>query len=230
MVVCLAGPVVNLVASVTAFALIRMHPSGTSFGAETLRHLAWINLGWGLLNLLPILPLDAGHAVAAVFDRPTRGRGEPIVRCVSIGLAMILGCAALGGRMMLPALICGLLVFQNARALGIARELRNREALLRVHLRAAYDALERGETGLAVDHCRTVLLSSSDAVLRKDSLRLLAYLYASSGHWSQLVALLESGGAETFDGAELERYQRAARELGRLDDARRIALVRRRVA
>jgi Zn-dependent protease len=229
-VVCLAGPLVNLVAGTIAFALIRSSPSASTFGAETLRYLAGINLGWGLLNLLPILPLDAAQAFAAALDRPSGGRGEPIVRRISIGLAVVLGCAALAARMIFPVLVSGLVAVHNARALGLARELRNREAVLRVHLHAAHDALEREDTSIAVEHCRTVLATSTDPMLRRDAIRLLAYAHATCGDWSKLVALLELGGAEALDGAELERYQRAARELGRFDDARRIALLRGRVA
>ena len=31
---------------------------------------AWVNIGWSLVNLLPILPLDGGNIAASIFGRP----------------------------------------------------------------------------------------------------------------------------------------------------------------
>jgi uncharacterized protein HemY len=68
-------------------------------------------------------------------------------------------------------------------------------------------------------------MSSNDG-LRKDAVRLLAYAYVAKGAWTPLVRLLESSGATVMDDAEIEKYERAALELGRAEDARRIAQLR----
>jgi Zn-dependent protease len=228
--VCMAGPVVNLLAGAIALGVIRTLSLGAGAGADVLGYLCWINLAWGLLNLLPILPLDAAHALAAALDRTTRGRGEPIVRCVSIGAAVMLGGAALALRMTVPAFICALLAFQNVRASGLARDRANIESILRVRLRAAFDALERGETAIAIGHCCTVLGASTDMAVRKDAIRLLAYAYATGSDWGKLIDLLETGGAQALDDVELEKYHLAVRELGRSEDAQRIASLQIRLA
>ncbi|MEY2449734.1 MAG: hypothetical protein QOH79_3210 [Acidimicrobiaceae bacterium] len=33
--------------------------------------LAWVNIAWSIVNLLPILPLDGGNIAASIFGRPT---------------------------------------------------------------------------------------------------------------------------------------------------------------
>jgi Peptidase family M50 len=38
--------------------------------------LAWVSLGWGIINLLPILPLDGGN-IAITLPRLTRGVNDP---------------------------------------------------------------------------------------------------------------------------------------------------------
>jgi hypothetical protein len=53
-------------------------------------------------------------------------------------------------------------------------------------------------------------------------MRLLAYAYATSDDWRNLMQLLETGGAGVMAEEELEKFRRAASELGRADDARRI--------
>jgi Zn-dependent protease len=221
--VCMAGPAVNLLGGAIALVVIRTQSLGAGIEVDALRFVCRVNLAWGLLNLLPILPLDAAHALTAALDRTTKGRSEQIVRSVSIGAALMLWVATLALRMTVPALICALMVFQNVYALGLARDRANGESIMRVRLQAAFDALERGDTSVAVEHCRIILGASTDAAVRRDAVRLLAYAYATGSEWGRLLELLESGGAQVLDEGELEKYQRAARELGRSGDAKRIA-------
>jgi len=228
-IACLAGPVASLSIAAMAFGLTGLHPSGGDAPRGMLQYLGWLNLGWGLLNLLPILPLDAGHALVALLDRVTKGRGELPVRWLSVGWAVALGLVAIRSGMTLPALICGLVAFQNVqsvRALGAA----NREEIMRGRLQAAFDGLERGETATAIGHCREILRASSGLSTRRDAVRLLAYAYASTEAWRRLMDLLESGGVLALEDGELENYERAARELGRAEEAQRIALLRHHIA
>jgi uncharacterized protein HemY len=95
-----------------------------------------------------------------------------------------------------------------------------------VHVQAAREALERGDASVAIGHCRTILEGSADPVTRKDCVRLLAYAYATSGAWGKLIDLIETGGPRDLGDGDLERYERAARELGRAGDAGRIAVLR----
>jgi uncharacterized protein HemY len=79
---------------------------------------------------------------------------------------------------------------------------------------------------VAIHHCRTILTGSHNGATRRDAVRLLAYAYATSDDWRNLMHLLESGGAAALAEDELEKYQRAAGELGRSDEARRIGSLR----
>lgn len=150
----------------------------------------------------------------------SKGRGEQSLRWVAVGAALALGVAAAHARMLLVVLVCWMWALQNARAL--ARTARNAEAILRVHLQAAFDAAQRGDAAIAIRHCRTILGASRDAQLRRDATRLLAYAYATSDDWRNLMQLLEMGGAGAMAEGELEKFQRAASELGRADDAQRL--------
>ncbi len=217
----LSGPAASLCLGAAVIGAVRTHTPASEVGAEALRYFGFINVAWGLLNVLPILPLDGGHALVALLDRGTKGRGEQPARWISLGGAVALGLVAARARAVLPLFICGIWAIQNARALRTSTE-RNHEAILRVHLQAAFDAAGRGDAALAMRHCRMILDGSCDRATRGDAVRLLAYSYATSGDWRNLVDLLESGGAAALAEGELERYQRAAGELGRSDDARRI--------
>jgi Zn-dependent protease len=61
----------------------------------TIFELLWVNFGWGLLNLLPILPLDGGHVCQSAIHwiRGYRDDGLPLLISVVFGAAA--GVAAL---------------------------------------------------------------------------------------------------------------------------------------
>jgi Zn-dependent protease len=224
LLVSFAGPAASLVIGAAALAVVARHAPAGPLPAAGLRLAAWINLGWGLANLLPILPLDAGHALVAVLDRITGGRGEPPVRWLSLAMAAGLGVVALQSRAPLAAIVAALIALQNAQRLRAQPN--NDENIRRVHLEAASAALERGDAAVAVGHCRAILEGAEDVLMRRDAVRLLAYAYATSGRWGQLMDLIESGAPIDLADGDLEKYERAARELGRARDALRIASLR----
>jgi Zn-dependent protease len=227
-VVALAGPAASLALGGAALAVLHASPPSSAVVRAGLQYLAWINLVWGLLNLLPVFPLDGGHVLAAALDRAahrTRSEGNQIVHWLSVAFAAVAGVVALWARLPIPALLCASVALQNARSLR-TRDQANREATLGVHLRAAFDALERGDVAVAVRHCRTVLGESLDPAIRRDAVRLLAYAYATGDDWGSLLELLEAGGVLALDAGDLDRYLLAARELGRPREAERIAVLR----
>jgi stage IV sporulation protein FB len=87
--VALAGPVAGMI-------LGGMVGLGTlvagGFGDGNVRFfvivMLWINLGWGLVNLLPVLPLDGGHVMAELLpgDREQRWRRAAFA---SVGVGVV---------------------------------------------------------------------------------------------------------------------------------------------
>lgn len=72
-----AGPAVGIVIGLTVLVLApRLLPEVGPMVTRLIHYTVWINLGWGVLNLAPVLPLDGGHIAAsaaeAVFGRPGR--------------------------------------------------------------------------------------------------------------------------------------------------------------
>jgi stage IV sporulation protein FB len=80
-----------------ALSLVGVEPAAPLFFpmpelmALALRLLIWINLFWGLLNLLPIWPLDGGRISYDLLDELIRGgKGRQIAMTISLALAAIL--------------------------------------------------------------------------------------------------------------------------------------------
>jgi Zn-dependent protease len=62
------------------------------------RSLLYVNFWWGVLNLLPMLPLDGGSAMTHILNAFTGGHGERPARIVSIAVAgLSIGMALLVG-------------------------------------------------------------------------------------------------------------------------------------
>ena len=74
----------------------------TETNYEIYRMMVWINLMWGLVNLLPIWPLDGGQASEIILTKVNRSQGPRWGHIVSLVLAGILAVLALsvsrGGR------------------------------------------------------------------------------------------------------------------------------------
>jgi Zn-dependent protease len=91
--ISLAGPAVGLVLGAALLVVARsadIDPDG--LGAYTLQTAIFTTLGWSILNLLPIVPLDGGQAMRELLpgDPVTRGRRASVVSIVlAVGLAFL---------------------------------------------------------------------------------------------------------------------------------------------
>lgn len=65
-----------------------------TFVLNSYRFLIWINVMWGLINLLPLWPLDGGQATQILLTFIDRGRGRRWGHVVSLLTAGVLGVLA----------------------------------------------------------------------------------------------------------------------------------------
>ena len=63
-----------------------------------LNDLLWVNFYWGLMNLLPVFPLDGGHAARAVLEQhdPMRGRRRSLILSAAVAGAVAAAGAVSG--------------------------------------------------------------------------------------------------------------------------------------
>jgi Zn-dependent protease len=177
-VISLAGPAAGfLVAAVVAMARGAQPGLLPNF---VYGQLLWVNLGWGVLNLLPMLPLDGGNVMTHLLGALTHGHGERPARIVSMVVATLATLLAASVQQWWPALLACSFVASNWRGLKdlAARE---QDAPMRHALEQAYAALDAKDAAKVLALARPVALESRTAPVRAEALQLLAFGFLLEG-------------------------------------------------
>jgi Zn-dependent protease len=167
--ISLAGPAAGFLLGGAVWLVGRLAPAlaASPTAALVLGDALWINVGWGIANLLPILPLDGGQALRAVLDARMRGRGRAAraTYLVSTVTAVAAGGYALWAGSLWGAFLAATLAVSNGRALR-ALWVARRDAPLQDELARASDALARGDPAAAERLATAVLprLRSAPAI------------------------------------------------------------------
>jgi Zn-dependent protease len=94
--IAVAGPVVGITIGLAALFVWKGTALVSSpLAAHLARDIVWVNLGWGVLNLIPMLPLDGGHVMTsgleAVTGNARRSRlwGHALSLLIAVGLGVL---------------------------------------------------------------------------------------------------------------------------------------------
>ena len=177
--ITLAGPGAGLVIGVVAY--IADAYGGFEAGSlarETLTITWWVTGVWGLLNLVPVLPLDGGHVVAVVLERFFGLAGIGYARVISILVGISIGAWGLLADEWFFAFLAVLLGWQNYRAYRIEKQWQDGGPSA-PELKAAYDALSQHDAAGA----REIALRVKSRPHSKDAAVKLAHVLA----WASLL-------------------------------------------
>lgn len=112
-IVSLAGPLVEIVFGLIVWELLRQGLGGPEKVHFFLNQFAFISVYWGLINLVPIYPLDGGHIMVHVLGPRLikLSISISIVAAVGIGILFFLSGNFFGG------LVLGYIAFENVKRL-----------------------------------------------------------------------------------------------------------------
>ncbi len=219
--VSLAGPCAGFALYGVARALGRFAFDPSKPVASLVMFWLWFTcIGWGIANLVPMLPLDGGNIMRALLDVVTRGKGEKPARIISVGVAGLVLMVAGATKSYWLGFAAALFTFWNMQALRQA-DTRAADAPLAVAIEKAYAALEKDDGAEAIALIEPALSIKATPDLLAIALRVLAYALLIEGEWAKLLPLLEAQRA-LIGEEEMLRYAKTARELGRLAEADRI--------
>jgi Zn-dependent protease len=136
-IVSLAGPLSALILlGIPSFWLAQSSLVTSIEGQDAVDAAVWINIGWSLLNLLPILPLDGGQVFGSAVEIFTGDRRSRLPEIVSIGVAAVLAVVALRYGLLFGALLAVMFAGINISTLS-----RRKAATLGAELQEAHRLL-----------------------------------------------------------------------------------------
>lgn len=214
-VTSLAGPLSALVlVGLPALVLDRSGALPPGAATVVIGQVVWVNVGWSLLNLAPVLPLDGGQVAQAVADSVTGGRGRRPALVLSIATAVVLGLWAWSTGFAVAAVIAVALAAMNVGQLGQDRQ----QAIGRDLARAQRELLV-DRSGEAEQLARRALSSRPTEPAR----RWAGELWAWSRLWRGDVAGARAALAEARVAEPSASYRGAeAVAAGRPDEARAV--------
>lgn len=187
-----------------------------------------ISLWWGILNLVPLLPMDGGNVMRSFLHIVTKGKGEKPARYISIVTGALFIAYAVYRKSLWLGFMGASFTYMNYQAIRMLSPGPSRpqvEVPVEENLRRAYEAVERHDGATAVMLLRPVLEMSLSRPKREEVMRLFAYALLIEGAWRELMLVLEREKLAIGD-AELQRYATVARELSRPEEAAQIEALR----
>jgi Zn-dependent protease len=182
--ISLAGPSMGFVVGAVVFGLgLAGVIPDNEMGRYVFGSLLWVNVGWGVFNLLPMLPLDGGNVMLSGLNWMTDGRGERPARIVSLGVALL---AAAGVAVLLlrnhngglgaiwPALLAAQFIANNWRGLQDLKA-REHDDPMRPMLQQAYAALEAQDGTRVLSLARPIALAARTRNMKAEALQLVAF-------------------------------------------------------
>jgi Zn-dependent protease len=131
-VISLAGPCAGFLFGGAVYAAGAVLPDlfTSGFGRVVYIDLLWVNFGWGIFNLLPVMPLDGGNALYSFEQLVSKKTAGTIARVISFLVAASLALLALSVRWLWVALLMAWFAWDNGVALfQLLRSYRDRSLL-----------------------------------------------------------------------------------------------------
>ena len=142
------------------------------FWRRTYIDLLFVNWGWGVFNLLPVLPLDGGNVVYSIEQWVTKKPGGVIARVVSLVVAGAAALWAFSTGWLLVALLMVLFAWNNGAALFQMLQY-NRDGRVRPLLDQAQEAVKNDDGATAVRLAQGALSSARSVEVKEEAQRIL---------------------------------------------------------
>jgi Zn-dependent protease len=136
----------------------------SEFGKQLYKDLMLVNLFWGIVNLLPVLPMDGGHVIDSIEELVSKKTGGLIAPAFSFVVAAGAALWAFSISQFFMAILMGVFVWINLSVL-IQRFQAHRDKRLHSPLEQAQESFKQRDGAAVVRQAQEILKSAgSDAV------------------------------------------------------------------
>lgn len=115
--ITLAGPFAGFTFGFIVLAIGIIIPPSSPLLATTYRDLLWVNFGWGIFNLLPMLPLDGGQILGSIETWIKKRESRVITHVLSLLIALGVLILALSFGLIWIGLLGAWFAFSNGAGL-----------------------------------------------------------------------------------------------------------------
>ncbi|HEY0763911.1 MAG TPA: site-2 protease family protein [Pyrinomonadaceae bacterium] len=138
--------------------------------------LIWVNIGWGIFNLLPILPLDGGHVLLTLEQWLTKRKDQIISRSISLLACFALVYLAFSRRLTWVAILGVWFGYSNATFL-LNQLKASRDSKFESKLEEARAAANAGNLDAALAISSDIQKRALTAHVRSNASRLLIFTF-----------------------------------------------------
>jgi Zn-dependent protease len=137
-------------------------------GRQALDDLMFVNLWWGIFNLLPVWPLDGGNVVYSIEQWVTKKHSGVGARVISLLVAVGVGWWALSTGRIWIVFLMALFAINNGSALFRLVQY-NRDGNVRPMLDQAQEAVKRDDGATAVQLAKEALNSAHSVEMKEEA-------------------------------------------------------------
>jgi Zn-dependent protease len=175
-------------------------------GALAVRDLEWVNFGWGVVNLVPVLPLDGGHVLESTLG-PKRIQLTTAISCL---VGFLLAALFVHVRMPWAAVVFGLCAVHSYRRFVEAGNVQASAPAIpertppeqQALLLAARHALGEEDLERAASLAQRVLEEGAPPGARRDALEVIAWTHLLSDRVDTAAEVLAEASHDGGRGGE----------------------------
>jgi Zn-dependent protease len=177
----------------------------------TFKIMAWVNLFWTLVNLLPIMPLDGGQLLRVIFESIFGAKGLKYAVFTSMILAGLLGAASFFIGYFLFGVIFFLFAFQNSVAWKQSRIMteNDRSDDLTAQMKEVEDLIRSGQKEGAIPKLEEIRKKAKEGIIFNLTSQYLASLKAERGAHQEVYELLKPIRKDLSPESELHLHRAA---------------------
>jgi len=186
LLISLAGPAAGFLFGGIVFiagpTVLGSNPSQLLFVAYS--DLLWVNLGWGIFNLLPMLPLDGGQVLVTLEEWISKRKSQLVSHVISLMVALGITYLALSRRSMWIAILGVWFVYTNGSALVQTLQT-YRDQKIRPLLEQAHAALTKSEFDKALVLTKQAQKEARTTAVRSEAAQLLIFILIHQGQFKE---------------------------------------------
>lgn len=185
LIISLSGPAVGFVVGAAVFIsgppLLRYFPS--ELLVVTYSDLLWVNVWWGVFNLLPMIPLDGGQVLITLEAWILRRRDQLVSHALSFIVALTIIALALAGLSVWIAFLGIWFAYMNGNFLWRNWQAR-RDRRLEPYLSQIRKAIAEDESDHAMDLINKVQKYAKSDALKREAAHLLVFVYIKQENYA----------------------------------------------